>query len=346
MPPTKTSYFYLILTILFVAIFSCSSIFGKNSTTPTLEVTPSEININIPYNKAKELSSWGLQTTSNQSIENVSAHFSDLEPDDITKLRLPRTVFSMQPSPFNISPNQLTEVDILTELPNVTGTYRGTLSFWYPEGKIAEYPLRLSIGSPDHNIVYFGLLFVALGVIAAFVVKLFKLNLQARDSAVEAVFKAMTEFSKAKDEKRMDATYDNASNRMDVGFTILSKGYFDESKKWFDDTANVFKSATNDPNYTPPAGVALGEILTADQILEKTDKASSRALGKGFRQGGIVIYTVVGILLFAVIAGVWSTILPNLLSVAGTFLWYFSAFLLGYGSQSIVGEVAEFAKRR
>jgi hypothetical protein len=75
--------------------------------------------------------------------------------------------------------------------------------------------------------VYSGLLFVALGVVAAFV----ELNLQARDSAVEAVFKAMTEFSKAKVEKRMDAASDNASNQMDVGFTILSKGYFDEAKK-------------------------------------------------------------------------------------------------------------------
>jgi hypothetical protein len=58
------------------------------------------------------------------------------------------------------------------------------------------------------------------------------------------------------------------------GFTILSKGYFDEAKKWFDDTSNLFKNATNNPAYNPPAGVAMGEILRADEILEKTDKAS------------------------------------------------------------------------
>jgi hypothetical protein len=92
--------------------------------------------------------------------------------------------------------------------------------------------------------------------------------------------------------------------------------------------------------------MAMGEILRADEILEKTDKASSKALRKGLRQGGIVLYSIVGILLFGAIAVVWLTILPNLVSVTGTLLWYFSAFLLGYGSQSIVGGIAEFAKRR
>ena len=162
-----------------------AKLFGHeaSSNNPALNVTPSEIKIDIPYNKAKDLSSWALQLTSNQSIRNISTHFSDLEPDDKTNLPISRKVLSIQPNIFNLTAHQLTEADILTKLPNVTGTYRGMISFWYPGGNLGEHPIQISIRSVDQNLIYIGLVIVALGVIAAFVVKLFKLNLQARDSA-------------------------------------------------------------------------------------------------------------------------------------------------------------------
>ena len=146
-----------------------------------LNIELSEFNIHIPYNKAKDVTTYGLQFNSIKNITGIKAHFSDLEPEDKGNLRIARNALSINPLTFNTTAGQLTDVDILLNLPkNTTGTYHGTVTFSYPGGQLVR-PLNIFLRPSDPFVLAIGLTFVALGVFIAFIVKLFKLQFQARD---------------------------------------------------------------------------------------------------------------------------------------------------------------------
>ena len=58
-------------------------------------------------------------------------------------------------------------------------------------------------------------------------------------------------------------------------------------------------------------------------------EASGKGIRKSFSKGRRLIYVLVGILLVVTIAQSWVGVLPNLVNIGGTGLWYVTAFLLG-----------------
>jgi hypothetical protein len=64
-----------------------------------------------------------------------------------------------------------------------------------------------------------------------------------------------------------------------------------------------------------------------------------------FRYTDNVLFLVSSIIFATIILQTWVQVYSQLVSLANTDLWYISAFLLGYGSQSLIGEVMELSKK-
>jgi hypothetical protein len=309
----------LVAVLLLISLFSLNYTQAQNF---NFQAEPPSINIHIPYNKHKDVTSYGLQFISNKNITGIKAHFSDLEPEDKSNLRIARNVLSISPVTFNTTAGQMTDIDVLLNLPkNTTGTYHGTVMFSYPGGQLARNPINIFVGNSDLLITVVGLILVAVGVFMAFIVKLFKLQFQARDLALEAVYKALSELLNAKDEKRMDGNYDAASQRMDSGYKLLSRGYFDEARTEYEAASTQYKNAKIPAaGYKPPKGMGFAQ-QSADEIVIRAAQASGKGIRKSFSKGSSLIYVLVGILLIVTIAQVWVTVLPNIYTIGGSAIW-------------------------
>ena len=80
-----------------------------------------------------------------------------------------------------------------------------------------------------------------------------------------------------KDEKRMDGNYDAASKRMDSGYKLLSRGYFDEATADYEGASSQYKNAKlPDPSYEPPKGEGF-----AQQSSDENSNWGCRSLREG-----------------------------------------------------------------
>src|SRR5512145_1765299 len=150
-----------------------------------LEIIPPGVEIRVTDTHVGRPIQRTLQIVSNNSnMTDIKAQFSDLQSDDLGKLWVPRTALDINPNKFSVTPGQITELDLLINLPNQTGNYNGTMKLSSPDGILKSIPVKLTI---VENFPLIFLILAAIGICTAFIVKYMKLRVQERDSALNSL---------------------------------------------------------------------------------------------------------------------------------------------------------------
>jgi len=334
----KNGYFCIILTFLLILIYITLSD-NIASASPSLKVGP-EINIRVEDRQVSRLPPFALRVASNESVENVKADFSDLHTNEEGKLWIARSSLRLSPPIFNLSRGQISNLDLVLDLPNQTGTYTGIMTLSSNSSLLKDVPIHLSIYS---NIPYVSLILVALGAIASFIVKFVKLRMDDRNAALSSLDRAEEAARIAGLEDRLGRHYVEGDGQWERAFTYLDRGEYDRAKKFFDAAEESYRKSKGEPGNIP----FQRQLLTnAERILQTDNARTEKGILSSLRRSDNLFWLIVSVILAIGIMQTWTQIYSQLIVLSGTPLWQVGAFLLGYGSQSLLGEVFEFAKRR
>jgi len=117
------------------------------------------------------------------------------------------------------------------------------------------------------------------------------------------------------------------------------------AKRRFGRPIEYYNGAINTPS---PGQVDIGtqrQPLTKEQISNLADQArTTRLKGLGLRDLDSIIFIVSSAVLFILIMQVWNQVYAELSASNISGLWFVTAFLLGFGTESLVGEVIEMTR--
>src|SRR5687768_7199499 len=174
-----------------------------------LRIAPFPINIKVPAYTV--IPPYGLQVTAVKNITNIKAQFSDLIPDGANSLWIPRNKITTNPETFNVTAGHLTDVDLLINAGNVTGSYHGTMTLSYPGG-ISQFQIILNVFE-DLSLYIYTIIVLGLGVFTSFFVKLIRIQNDARQDALDTFNESRNEMVKANEEKRLSTEFDSGARK-------------------------------------------------------------------------------------------------------------------------------------
>ena len=312
------------------------------STNDQLHIEPFPIDIKIPAHTM--IPPFGLQITSKKNITNVETHFSDLIADKANSLWIPRNKIVMNPRAFDVVEGKITDVSLLLNISNYTGSYHGSMTLSYPGG-ISRYQITVNIFE-DALLYLYIVIVLGLGVLTAFFVRLIRIQNESRQDALDSFNESRSEMVDAHTNDRLSTEFDSGISKFFQGLQMLEQGFFVNAKESFEAAAQLFKSAKKIPSVESEIQKPNYEIPAESKILAVARNISGKGLTRSLRQDNAILYLVTSILLFIGIIELWFTILPKLLPLSNSIFLYLSTFLTGYGSQSVLGEIVEFARRR
>jgi hypothetical protein len=188
-------------------------------------------------------------------------------------------------------------------------------------------------------------LVVAAGVFTAFFIKFMKIGIELRGSALEALERAENAAILARSEGKTFGSFRDGELEWLSAKTHLDNGRYRLARRRFERAISYYNAATA----TAPAVVQdldpQRQPLTNQQISNIADQARSRGLIRlGLRDFDNIVFILSSVVLAIIIMQVWNQIYSQLqaLSVGG--LWFITAFLLGFGSESLVGEAIEVTR--
>lgn len=306
-----------------------------------LHIEPFPIDIKVPAHTA--IPPFNLQIFSKKNITNVETHFSGLMSDKPNNVWIPKYRIVANPKSFDVVEGKIIEMAVILNTSNITGSYHGIMTFSYPGG-ISQYPIAVNIFEDVILYVYL-IVVLALGVLAAFFVRLIRVQNELRQDALNAFNDSRKEMIDAQESNRLDTKFDTGISKVVEGLHLLELGFFTDAKETFDAATHSFKSSKKIKTTESEIPTSNYEIPTESKILTIAHRISGSGLTKSLKQDNAILYLITSILLFVGIIQVWITILPKLLPLVNSVFLYLSTFLAGYGSQSILGEIVELARR-
>jgi hypothetical protein len=309
--------------------------FADNATGVNLE--PPTIQIKITDDESHKITPYSLEISSAKNIKNVTAHFTDLQPAEGGGLWL-TDVFRLSPSTFNITQGQVVDAKLLANISGHPGSYTGKMSLWSSSGigKIADIPINVQI----MHYSFYPILALAAGLIAGFFVKYIKQRVDMRDDALTSLDKAVKAVKSCVRENRRDVEYGTGNDAYVQGTKVFVKGSYGKAKEYFDAATDSYYKAKTSGNGPEP------DIDFAD-FREMTEKAPiGTILINGATKSDTLYFILTTVVLFIAVMQAW-TQFSSKLSLSGESLTDFiTAFILGYGSQSLLGEALEISKRK
>lgn len=338
MPLIFVSLGIILLTYTAVIFFAYSS--EATNASSHLKVMPQVVEISVTDDQVGRPVQRSLQITSNNTnITEIMVQFSDLQSDDISKTWVHRTALNIKPNNFSIAADQITELDVLINLPNQTGIYNGTMKLSSADGLLKTIPIRVVI---VENFPIIFLIIAAVGVCTAFIVKYMKLRMHERDSALSSLDKLEDDETKARLEDRLDQRFIEGVDEAVRGLKYLKKGEYSQAGRIFDVAAEYFRSATKEQ--APGLQKQLPKKTIISDLVDEA--RAEKGLRSSFRKSDNLLFLLSSVILGVVIIQTWIQIYPQLMSLANTGLAAISAFVLGYGSQSLLGEVVELTRKQ
>lgn len=329
----------------FISTTTAATIISSSSATDVdtkLSITPEKIDIHFPTNFVTTLPRYSLHLLSTtNNLTNIRAHFSDLHSQDDTKLWMHNSILKMDPPLVNLTAGRLTPVDIILTLPNQTGTYTGTMTL-ASDSAVLKEDIPVIVRS-NFIIPIFSLIAVAVGFGVAFIVKYAKLRIKSRDEAVKALEDAEAAAFLARTEKHVDDKYRQGDKEFSDADKFFLIGDYIQAERVFESATKYYNSSKDggevDPNKQRPA-------LTPAAMAKKVRAARAiKGLRSSLGNPGNAFFFVASITLAIGVMQTWTQVYSQLSSSLDvTFISIITAFLLGYGSQSLLGEVLELSK--
>lgn len=216
--------------------------------------------------------------------------------------------------------------------------FHGFMTLYTSDGVLRTIPIDIDI-FPE---LYTQFIYVGIGVFFSFIIRLFRIRKESIEYTVVVVERA----EKAADSSRKQGRFDNEYERADLDFTrganFINIGDYEHATKLFESSIEHYHNA--DAGGSNPIQ---RQILTAEQMAQIVDSIRMR---KGFfrflTKSNNISFIVLSILLSAAIMDAWTRFFPQLVSSSTAGLWPVSALLIGYASQSILGEALELIGRK
>jgi hypothetical protein len=189
----------------------------------------------------------------------------------------------------------------------------------------------------------FSLIAVAVGAGVAFIVKYAKLRIKIRDEAVKALEEAEAAAFLSRTEKRVDDKYPQDDKEFQDADTFFLRGDYIQAKRIFESATKYYNSSKEDsgeanPNKQRPA-------LTYGAMAKKVRAArATKGLRSSLRNPGNAFFFVASITLGIELCRLTQVYSQLASSLDVTFIGIIAALLLGYGSQSLLGEALELSK--
>jgi len=319
-----------VVSIISIFIVSCASDILLNVVFADykLEVIPREISLKVPSTKVDKIPTYSIQLISPEDLRNVSVMFSPLSSEETGKMWIPRGGITSVPSTFNLTHNKVTNLDILFKLPNETGSYRGTATFASPEKILSVVDTKVEIFQPTPVI---SIIAVALGVIVAFMIKYVRSRMTVRTSALEIIEKFRITSLRAEREGRNDENFKIGNEEARRALGYFRDGDFEYAKQTMETAVDSMASAK-----VPEGRIVQGAGIRL--INDMIDEVRKRGLRDLFKQKNSIIFFLTSTAVFVVILKTWMQVYNQIQSSGESFLGIIVAFLLGYGTQSLLGE--------
>lgn len=142
--------------------------------------------------------------------------------------------------------------------------------------------------------------------------------------------------------KRFDNEYERADLDFTSGPSFINIGDYEHAARLFESSIEHYHNA-----YAGGSDPIQRQILTAEQMAQIVDSIRIR---KGFfrflTKYNNISFIVLSILLTAAIMDAWTRFFPQMVSSSIAGLWPVSALLIGYASESILGEAMELVGRK
>ena len=335
--------FYTILKILTPICLVCLFLSSlTNSYSENIKIYPPELKIKIPLNKISDVPTKALYIKSNKDINDVSLALSDFHPLNSENMWISKSNFIFTPTNFNLTKGKGLFVNISFNVPNQTGSYLGTLTFSSPTNEneystLYEYFIFLEI---FHPFPIYQFMAVTAGVILAFIIKNTKLRMQSRNILLESLEQCRQSLLKTISQRRLDNNFNSACNEISRIYTYYQTGDFDYTKKIFDNATELLNSAKEQS-----MGFQADKLVNyisgkMNQIT--TDLRTKKVLRSTLRPQNNIIFFLTSIVLGVIVIQTWLQLYVQVQSLSDSPIGYIVAFILGYGSQSLLGEAFEF----
>jgi hypothetical protein len=316
------------LSVIFFQTLISNSSFHQVLAQSKLEVIPPEFSVKVPTTKIDNVPTYSLQIISTDDIDNVSTVFSSMRAQEDGKMWISRDAITPNPRTFNLKHGNVTNVDISLKLPNETGTYRGTLAITSPDKILRIIDTKIEIVQP---IPIWSIVAVASGVIVAFLIKYVKIRMVIRSSALEVIEKFRTSSLKAHREGRVDSSFMTGNEEAARALKYFKNGDFEYAKQ-------AIENAIDSVNSAKTAPIREGQGLKTGFFNAMFDEVRTKGLRSLFKNQNSIIFFLTSSAVFIVILQTWLQVYNQIQTSGESFLGIIVAFLLGYGTQSLLGE--------
>jgi hypothetical protein len=307
----------------------------------TIVVNPSVVQLNIPASQTSGILQTGLLISSERNVTNLKGYFTDLKTNESGEIWISRNSIYLIPNMFNLTAFQERQVDIYLNIHDQVGLYQGSLIL-QGDGVKITVPIKINI---YEYIPWLAFVFVALGMIAAFFLRFIKVGIEFRAYALESLEKAENAALLARLQKRVFGSFEDGDLEWLNAKTHLDNGRYRLARRRFDRAIEYYNSASTTPS--PEEGYidTQRQQLTKEQISNLADQARTKRLkGLGLKDFDSIVIIISSAVLGFLIMEVWNEVYAELSASNITGLWFVTAFLLGFGSESLVGEVVEITR--
>jgi tetratricopeptide (TPR) repeat protein len=193
----------------------------------------------------------------------------------------------------------------------------------------------------EANVEYYQWRLYIDGVITAFLIKYMKMRMQTRDAALEAIDNAEKSASSARLEGRFDKQFENGDSEFVRAQRYFLRGDYEEARKRYQRASDYYNAAKQG------GGQGGRQPIPDTKMAEMADNArTEKGLRSSFRQSDNLLFITVSAVLAVVVMQTTTQVYSQLLSFGISAISYISAYILGYGSQSLLGEAIELSRNR
>jgi hypothetical protein len=200
-------------------------------------------------------------------------------------------------------------------------------------------PLRIVI-FPDLNLQ---LLAIAAGVIGSLILKLWQFERRSREEAIIAFERLQRAADGAQRGQRLDREYELGVLEFVRASEAIGRKEYEKVVRICDAASEHFHAAREGGDTPLQTPAMTGEEIL-DTINEIRDKRAS--FREYLKRARTLAFLLITLLTLVLIIQTWTQFITQINSLSFNYLWLFNAFLLGFGSQSIVGELFELLGRR
>jgi hypothetical protein len=327
--------FYIFVITLIPVFYNYA--YGDNS---SLIIDPSVLPpFEFANDELDKIPPYVLKILSNENVTYIKGHVSNLHSTDGKKW-IAYTSLTLVPNTFIINKNNVSLVEINFNLPNKLGTYNGNITLFSDNYK-KDIPILITIYDNTSFIRFIQIILVILGVTAAFFQSFILTGMESRSQSINTLEKAEAASIRANIEGRRGKNFYEGHNEVLEGRKFLNNGQYKLATRRFQRAIDYYdKSHKGDNEGTG------GQQLSSQAISKIIDQARDKGLIKlGFKDTNNVVFIITAISLIIIILNVLNQVYSQLLDINTSGLWYIASFLLGYGSQSLIGGIIESIRK-